>query len=40
MAISKPILEQTLAEYQKQMSVNGKDLVLIQDQGLQLTNSS
>ena len=24
MAISKPILEQTLPEYQKQMSVNGK----------------
>jgi hypothetical protein len=23
MAISKPILEQTLSEYQKQMSVNG-----------------
>jgi hypothetical protein len=24
MAISKPILEQTLPEYKKQMSVNGK----------------
>lgn len=28
MAISKPILEQTLDEYKKQMSVNGQSLFL------------
>lgn len=29
MAISKPILEQTLEEYRKQMSVNGKNTLLV-----------
>lgn len=30
MAISKPILEQTLPEFDKQMSVNGMQRVIIQ----------